>query len=61
MKAKEKERRLRMREEKIEQQKLHQEERMRRALERAKAEPKKKVGFYSLMWMFQFIVMLSIA
>ena len=43
LKAKEKERRLRMREEKIEQQRLHQEERLRRALERAKAEPKKKV------------------
>jgi len=41
--AKEKERRLRLREEKIAQQKLHQEERLRRAQERAKAEPKKKV------------------
>lgn len=27
----------------MEQQRLHQEERVRRALERAKAEPKKKV------------------
>ncbi|XP_002742365.1 cilia- and flagella-associated protein 100-like [Saccoglossus kowalevskii] len=43
-KAKEKERRLRLREEKIEQQKLHQEERVRRALERAQADPKKKTG-----------------
>ncbi|XP_076448152.1 cilia- and flagella-associated protein 100-like [Babylonia areolata] len=43
-KAKEKERRLKMREEKIEQQRLHQEERVRRALERAKAEPKKTTG-----------------
>ncbi|KAL5014450.1 hypothetical protein ScPMuIL_008720 [Solemya velum] len=43
-KAKEKERRLKLREEKIEQQRLHQEERVRRALERAKAEPKKKTG-----------------
>nr|KAG5711462.1 hypothetical protein BaRGS_025889 [Batillaria attramentaria] len=43
-KAKEKERRLKMREEKMEQQRLHQEERVRRALERAKAEPKKKTG-----------------
>lgn len=42
--AKEKERRLKMREEKMEQQRLHQEERVRRALERAKAEPKKAVG-----------------
>ncbi|KAK2165290.1 hypothetical protein LSH36_52g03004 [Paralvinella palmiformis] len=43
-KAKEKERRLKLREEKMEQQRLHQEERVRRALERAKAEPKKKIG-----------------
>lgn len=43
-KTKEKERRLRMREEKIAQQKLHQDERLRKALERAKAEPKKKLG-----------------
>ncbi|XP_025108512.1 cilia- and flagella-associated protein 100-like [Pomacea canaliculata] len=43
-KAKEKERRLKMREEKIELQRLHQEERVKRALERAKAEPKKKTG-----------------
>ncbi|XP_020912543.1 cilia- and flagella-associated protein 100 [Exaiptasia diaphana] len=43
-KAKEKERRLRVREEKMEQQRLHQEDRVRRALERAQAEPKKKTG-----------------
>jgi len=43
-KAKEKERRLKLREEKMEQQRIHQEERVRRALERAKAEPKKKMG-----------------
>lgn len=43
-KAKEKERRMRMREEKILQQKLHQEERVRKALERAKADPKRKLG-----------------
>ncbi|XP_065065350.1 cilia- and flagella-associated protein 100-like [Rhopilema esculentum] len=43
-KAKEKERRLRLREEKLEAQKRHQEERLRRALERAQAEPKKKQG-----------------
>ncbi|KAH3881167.1 hypothetical protein DPMN_005090 [Dreissena polymorpha] len=43
-KAKEKERRLKLREEKIEQQRLHQEERVRKALERAKAEPKKQTG-----------------
>uniref|UniRef100_H3AYJ5 Cilia and flagella associated protein 100 n=1 Tax=Latimeria chalumnae TaxID=7897 RepID=H3AYJ5_LATCH len=43
-KAKEKERRLRLREEKLKQQKLHQEERLRRALERAQADPKKKAG-----------------
>lgn len=45
-KAKEKERRLKLREEKIEQQRIHQEERVRKALERAKAEPKKQVGLY---------------
>ncbi|KAM9326478.1 cilia- and flagella-associated protein 100 [Gastrophryne carolinensis] len=43
-KAKEKERRLRLREEKIKQQKAHQEERLRRALERAQADPKKTTG-----------------
>ncbi|XP_077981560.1 cilia- and flagella-associated protein 100-like [Glandiceps talaboti] len=43
-KAKEKERRLRLREEKLEQQRIHQEERVRRALERAQADPKKKTG-----------------
>ncbi|XP_041347544.1 cilia- and flagella-associated protein 100-like [Gigantopelta aegis] len=42
--AKEKERRLKMREEKLELQRIHQEERVRRALERAKADPKKKTG-----------------
>ena len=34
---------MRLREEKMEQQRLHQEDRVRRALERAQAEPKKKV------------------
>ena len=43
-KAKEKERRMRLREEKIAAQKAHQEERVRKALERAKADPKKKVS-----------------
>ena len=43
-KAKEKERRMRLREEKLDAQKRHQEERLRRALERAQAEPKKKQG-----------------
>ena len=43
-KAKEKERRMRLREEKLEAQRRHQEERLRRALERAQAEPKKKQG-----------------
>lgn len=47
MKAKDKERRLKLREEKIEQQRLHQEERVRKALERAKAEPKKQVCIYT--------------
>jgi len=43
-KNKEKERRMRLREEKIAAQKAHQEERVRKALERAKADPKKKAG-----------------
>lgn len=42
-KAKEKERRMRLREEKLAAQRAHQEERVRKALERAKADPKKKV------------------
>jgi len=42
-KAKEKERRLRQREEKLAEQRLHQEERLRKALERAQADPKKRV------------------
>ncbi|VEL12519.1 unnamed protein product [Protopolystoma xenopodis] len=41
--AREKERRLLAREEKRTQQRLHQEERIRRALERAQAAPKKQV------------------
>ena len=43
MQAKEKERRMRLREEKIEEQRLAQEERLKRALERAQADPKKRV------------------
>ncbi|XP_028414422.1 cilia- and flagella-associated protein 100-like [Dendronephthya gigantea] len=43
-KAKEKERRMRQREEKLEAQRIHQEERVKRALERARADPKKKTG-----------------
>jgi len=43
-KAKDKERRLRLREEKLVAQKKHQEERIRKAIERAQAEPKKKTG-----------------
>ncbi|XP_032050247.1 cilia- and flagella-associated protein 100 [Aythya fuligula] len=43
-KAKEKERRLRFREEKLKQQKKLQEERLQRALERAQATIKKKTG-----------------
>lgn len=43
-KAKEKERRLKLREEKMEEQRLRQEERVKKALERAKAEPKKQTG-----------------
>jgi len=42
--AKEKQRRIRLREEKIEAQRLHQEERVRRALERAQAAPKRQTG-----------------
>ena len=41
--AKEKERRMRLREEKMEEQRLAQEERLKRALERAQADPKKRV------------------
>ena len=43
-KAKDKERRLRLREEKLLAQKRNQEERLQRALERAQAEPKRKNG-----------------
>ncbi|XP_061076612.1 cilia- and flagella-associated protein 100 [Conger conger] len=43
-KAKEKERRVRLREEKINQQKKHQEERLRKALERAQADISKTKG-----------------
>lgn len=43
-KAKDRERRLRLREEKLLAQKRHQEERIRKAIERAQAEPKKKTG-----------------
>lgn len=43
-KAKDKERRLRLREEKLLEQKRHQEERIKKAIERAQAEPKKKTG-----------------
>lgn len=42
--AKEKERRMRQRENKLEEQRLAQEERLRRAQERAQAGPKKKVS-----------------
>lgn len=41
--AKEKERRLKQREDRIIEQKRYQEERIRKALERARAEPKKYV------------------
>eukprot|EP00040_Diaphanoeca_grandis_P019760 m.104612 g.104612 ORF g.104612 m.104612 type:complete len:488 (-) comp27579_c0_seq2:451-1914(-) len=43
-KAKEKQRRLRAREEKLEAQRLHQADRVRKALERAQAAPKKQTG-----------------
>ena len=36
----------------MEQQRLHQEDRVRRALERAQAEPKKKVGDEVLFSLF---------
>ncbi|XP_062312436.1 cilia- and flagella-associated protein 100 isoform X2 [Osmerus eperlanus] len=42
--AKDKERRLRLRDEKIREQKQHQEERLKRALERAQADIKKATG-----------------
>jgi hypothetical protein len=47
-KLKDKERRQRLREEKLEAQRLLQEERVQRALERAKAPVKKKVHFVNL-------------
>lgn len=43
-KAKEKERRMKQREERISEQKKNQEDRIRKALERARAEPKKMTG-----------------
>ena len=43
LQAKEKERRLRQREEKLAEQRHAQEERLKRALERAQADPKKRV------------------
>ena len=42
--AKEKQRRLRLREEQLAAQRRHQEERVRKALERAQAAPKKQTG-----------------
>ena len=45
LQAKEKERRMRLREEKMEEQRVAQEERLKRALERAQADPKKRVGY----------------
>ena len=38
---------MRLREEKMEEQRLAQEERLRRALERAQADPKKRVTIIS--------------
>ena len=46
---------MRLREEKMEQQRLHQEDRVRRALERAQAEPKKKVGISHSIIVINFI------
>ncbi|XP_030069931.1 coiled-coil domain-containing protein 38 isoform X2 [Microcaecilia unicolor] len=43
-KSKKKERRMRIREEKLKQQLLHQEERLKRALARATADPKRQTG-----------------
>ena len=42
-----------MREEKMEQLRIHQEERVRRALERAQAEPKKKVSWGAIQWKYK--------
>ncbi len=44
IKAKEKERRLRLREQKLVEQRQHQEDRLKRALERSQADPKKRVN-----------------
>jgi len=42
---------MRMREEKLEEQRLHQEERLRKALERAQADPKKRVSINCKTWL----------
>lgn len=47
--TKEKERRVRMREQKLEEQRHHQEERLKRALERAQADAKKRVSEHDLI------------
>ena len=53
--AKDKERRLRLREEKLLEQKKHQEERIKKAIERAQAEPKKKVCSLNLLYLAHLI------
>ena len=60
LQAKEKERRMRHREEKMEQQRIHQEDGVRRALERAQAELKKKVGYYTCMALYCYCSFIAI-
>ena len=55
-KSKEKERRMKQREERIVEQKKSQEERMRKALERARAEPKKYVNKMRSFVCYKFIL-----
>ena len=40
----------------MEQQRLHQEERVRKALERAKAEPKKQVIVFLIIYFEQLVI-----
>ena len=45
---------MRVREEKMEEQRVAQEERLKRALERAQADPKKRVRISTYMYMYMY-------
>ena len=45
---------MRLREEKMEEQRLAQEERLKRALERAQADPKKRVQHYKTFICYRY-------